>query len=101
MEMKTSVVKPTPTGADRVKRGFNRIAIIGAVAAGVAVVWMVGWYFYIWMPYATTDQHPEQIKFLISLPLALGGAWVAFWMLLSWLILSPLQGMRRSERVSD
>ena len=86
----TSVVKPTPTGAERIKRGFNRIALVGAVVAGVAVVWMVGWYFYLsatlTYPYATTDQHPEEIYVISSFFLALGGAWVAFWMLLSWVI---------------
>ena len=55
MEMKPGVVKPTLTRADRVKRGFERIALVGAAVAGVLVVcWVVETNFRPWRKSACT-----------------------------------------------
>ena len=61
MEMKTRVGEADSTRADRVKRGFNRIALVGAVVAGVFFVWAVGWYSYL---LATLLIHTRRINTL-------------------------------------
>jgi hypothetical protein len=73
METKTSVVKPTPSGAERIKRGFNRIALVGAVAAFVLFVLWVGLYVFLLFAY------PQSRNWTI-------GTLIGVWMLLSWLI---------------
>ena len=59
---------------------------MGAAVAGVLVVCWVGWYCYLDATITYPDQHPEIFYEIIFVLLAMGGAWVAFWMLLSWLI---------------
>jgi hypothetical protein len=73
------VVKPTPSGAERIKRGFNRIALVGAVAAFVLSVGL-----YVYFLFAE-PWHPNPVRFIGASTL-LGTGWAGFWMVLSWLI---------------
>ena len=87
METKTSVVKPTSTGADRVKRGFNRIALVGAVAAVALFFVAVGLCIFLFVTSTSEDRAISSVGWeLCLIPLGIGGAWVAFWLVLSWVI---------------
>ena len=81
MEMKTSVVKPTPTGADN---GINRIALAVLIAVGALSAMGVGLTIFLATIYGAAP-------FLI--PLGMSSAhWVSVWLLLPWLIRGFCEG---------